>query len=124
MANEMRDRLVELMEDIILSCKSSLCADCEHLNVGYPHCMGVHFADHLVANGVVCPPCKIGDTIYTVGFHTGQILESTVYAITFCSDDVLLLMENTTFVSVEQQLGKTVFLTKPEAEQKLKEMQT
>lgn len=47
-----REKLVGLCEDIILSCKASLCTDCEHNNIDYPHCMGVHFADHLIANGV------------------------------------------------------------------------
>ena len=48
-----REKLVELCEDVILSCKASMCDDCEHSNIDYPHCMGVHFADHLLANGVV-----------------------------------------------------------------------
>ena len=47
-----REKLNELCEDVILSCKASLCADCEHNNIDYPHCMGVHFADHLLSNGV------------------------------------------------------------------------
>ena len=48
-----REKLIALCEDVILSCKASLCADCEHSNIDYPHCMEVHFADHLLANGVV-----------------------------------------------------------------------
>ena len=51
----MREKLIELCEDVILSCKSSLCADCEHNGIDYPNCMGVHFADHLIANGVTIP---------------------------------------------------------------------
>lgn len=47
-----REKLIELCEDVILSCKSSLCDDCEHNGVDYPNCMGVHFADHLIGNGV------------------------------------------------------------------------
>ena len=47
-----REKLIELCEDVILSCKSSLCDDCEHNCIDYPNCMGVHFADHLIANGV------------------------------------------------------------------------
>ena len=52
----MRNRLIELCENLILSCKSSLCEDCEHKNIDYPNCMSVHFADHLLANGVIVPP--------------------------------------------------------------------
>ena len=47
-----REKLIELCEDVILSCKSSLCDDCEHNCIDYPNCMGVHFADHLIRNGV------------------------------------------------------------------------
>lgn len=88
MSNEMRDRLVELMEDIILSCKSSLCVDCEHLNVGYPHCMGVHFADHLIENGVVVPqwisvkdrlPKKEGKYLCTSYYKSTNSLHINLY---------------------------------------------
>ena len=48
----MREKLIEWCEDVILSCKASLCVDCEHNGIDYPKCMGVHFADHLIANGV------------------------------------------------------------------------
>lgn len=59
----MRDRLIELCENLILSCKSSLCEDCEHKNIDYPNCMSVHFADYLLANGVIVLPCKVGDKV-------------------------------------------------------------
>lgn len=52
MPDRVKEKLVELCEDVILSCKSSLCVDCEHNGIDYPNCMGVHFADHLIANGV------------------------------------------------------------------------
>lgn len=59
----MREKLIELCEDVILSCKASLCTDCEHNHIDYPNCMGVHFADHLIANGVTipvrCKDCKM-----------------------------------------------------------------
>ena len=48
----MREKLIELCEDVIFSCRASLCDDCEHNGIDYPKCMGVHFADHLIANGV------------------------------------------------------------------------
>ena len=52
MPDRVKEKLVELCEDVILSCKSSLCVDCEHNGIDYPNCMGVHFADHLIASGV------------------------------------------------------------------------
>ena len=126
MQNEMRDRLVELMEDIILSCKSSLCVDCEHLNVGYPHCMGVHFVDHLIENGVVCLPCKVGDTVYYLDGMT--LVETKVHCIsfggrysTYSQGQIHTYDSDKDNITVKiEQFGKTVFLTREEAEQKLK----
>lgn len=45
-----RKRLVELCENIILSCKANQCADCEHNKIDYPQCMSEHFADRILAN--------------------------------------------------------------------------
>ena len=86
----MREKLIEWCEDVILSCKASLCVDCEHNGIDYPKCMGVHFADHLIANGVTVqqwiparePPkdtCEYwiaykagGDYYYSTGYFDGK----------------------------------------------------
>ena len=117
-----REKLIELCENLILSCKSSLCNDCEHNKIDYPHCMSVHFADYLLANGVIVPPCKVGDRVYLVGVFTGQIIETKVIGIAYNESGIYLILENFTVTSVAEQLGKTVFLTKEEAEEKLKEL--
>lgn len=80
-----------------------------------------HTADYLLANGVIVPPCKVGNTIYTIGKFTGQIITSKVVGIHLTENDVFLHCGNGTFVSVAYQLGKTVFLTREEAEKALKE---
>lgn len=80
------------------------------------------YADSLLANGVTVPPCKINDTVYTVGIFTGQIIESKVLAICYEENDIWLLLSNTTCASVNQQLGKGFFLTKEEAEKALAEL--
>lgn len=61
-----RKRLVELCEDVVLSCKSSLCADCEHNKIDYPHCMSEHFADHLLDDGWTRLPFPIGERVFVV----------------------------------------------------------
>jgi hypothetical protein len=71
---------------------------------------------------IIVPPCKVGDMIYTVGVFTGQIIPSEVESIDVGGNDMFLHCANKTFVSVEYQLGKTVFLTKEDAEEKLKEL--
>lgn len=50
MQNDMRDRLVELLDVIIQP---------GHKTLG-------DIADHLIANGVIIPPCKIGDDIWVL----------------------------------------------------------
>ena len=36
-------------------------------------------ADYLIANGVICPPCKVGDTVYVI--YDGYVTTSVVLAI-------------------------------------------
>ena len=79
-------------------------------------------ANYLLANGVIVPPCKVGDKVYTVGVFTGQVIPTVVIGIDYTANDMFLHLNNSTFVSVVHQLGKTVFLTKEEAEEKLKEL--
>lgn len=77
-------------------------------------------ADYLLANGVIVPPCKVGDIVYIIGAFTGQKVFDTVQSITFTGDGVCLNLKCGAVV-VPQQLGKTVFLTKEEAEKALAE---
>ena len=121
----MRDRLIELGENLILSCKSSSCEDCEHNNIDYPHCMSVHFADYLLANGVIVPPCKVGDTVYVVFFRHHLIDECKVSGFIFGkNNDTLQFADGSIYTiwdkAYNEHFGKTVFLTREEAEQALK----
>ena len=74
-----------------------------------------HTADHLLANGVIVPPCKVGDTVYTniigTGLHNSFMVNSVD----------LLGFSNGIYSWTWHQLGKSVFLTIEEAEQALKE---
>lgn len=78
-------------------------------------------ADHLLANGVVVPPCKVGDKIYYLDRYSGEVEEDTVKFFTFTKNGVRPLLErhNKRFWEF-YSWGKTVFLTKEEAEQALK----
>lgn len=128
MANEMRDRLVNLCGNAILSCKTSSCEDCEQYTKNdYPYCMAEYFADHLIENGVVVPPCKKGDTIY---FLVGdKLCDGFVKCFDIRMKDnhfVVICETKYNLTGFENfgywMFGQTVFLTKSEAEQKLKEM--
>jgi hypothetical protein len=71
-------------------------------------------ADHLLANGVIVLPCKVGNVVYTningTSLHNSFRVESVD----------LLGFSNGLYSWTWHQLGKSVFLTLEEAEAKLK----
>lgn len=74
-------------------------------------------ADHLLANGVIVPPCKAGDTVYqTDGV---RIYESCITEIDIFSFVTVFYTDGVAFG--EEAIGKSIFLTREEAEAKLKE---
>lgn len=117
----MRDRLIDLIHDSDLSLDS------------------VRLADHLLANGVIVSPCKVGDTLWirwslSEG-HKKDIYPVKVYALRFDTkkNNMRVCVEghfkitayggrythyyNGTFAW--NSVGKTVFLTREEAEKAL-----
>jgi hypothetical protein len=100
----MRDRLIELL--------------CEIHQKKIPS-MG-DIADHLLANGVIVPPCRVGDTVYRlvacplrVSQFTWEIVEIKIFA------DEIYFVDDSDNVFAADKIGKTVFLTKEEAEAEL-----
>ena len=73
-------------------------------------------------------PCKVGDTVY--GISMGKLISLTVNEISifYMKGEKIINVKcqnNDEFRNyVEREFGKTVFLTKSEAEQKLKEMES
>ena len=68
-------------------------------------------------------PCKVGDTIY--GLHKAMVCEldtETIGISKMPSGEILYLIDG--WELDKGDFGKTVFLTKSEAEQKLKEMES
>ena len=124
MANEMRDRLVELMveADAHDGYECQLCTD-DH---SCYRCYFTKLADHLIENGVIVPPCKVGDIVYLIPTYNGKpycgIREDKVQMIGITSRGIHIKARNHHDHNKMYMLGKIVFLTKPEAEQKLKEM--
>lgn len=87
-------------------------------------------ADFLLTNGVIVPPVKVGDAVFLVlkntrifdnikfvvnGFEIRSDGDNTYQAICTMNDNLIPI----TFR--DDNIGKTVFLTKEEAEAKLKE---
>lgn len=90
-----------------------------------------NFADYLLNNGVILPPCKIGDTVYALCYKSKTELEirpaevwGFSYDITSKKQDVWLklVVEMTDVASYSHKLmlDEFVFLTREEAEKALK----
>jgi hypothetical protein len=124
MANEMRDRLVELIYearkewDVYFN-------DC--LLKGKPRSKTLNefIADHLIENGVIVPPCSLHQTLWEITWNK-RIEQCKVSSLTQKSDGSFKIRISPKCSGVYEitpdKIGKTVFLTKAEAEQKLKEM--
>lgn len=114
MQNDMRDRLIELIQDIKL---------CNPTNWYKPEFMALA----LLANGVILPPCKVGDTLYDIsefvnGCSYPEIYEYTCEYITIFKDkDGETVFEIDAINFRFNDFGKTVFLTREDAEKALRE---
>ena len=88
-----------------------------------------HTAEFLLANGVVVPPCKVGDTVWLIKSLNWQqteweIKEGKISMIQQKADKSwkFRVTENHSVKDYTvEKIGKTVFLTREEAEAKLKE---
>lgn len=97
----------------------------------YGHSSYEEFADYLLANGVIVPPCKAGDTVYkpiiTDDTHKPAIWDITITQISIetgkLSNDAYAIGTICKSKSGESfnfdEIGKTVFLTREEAEKAL-----
>ena len=77
--------------------------------------------DYLLANGVIVPPCKVGDKVYLPCLNDwGDIENYTITEIVIDKDGFCFVVddEDREAHSIEI-LGKEVFLTKQEAEREL-----
>lgn len=110
-----RDRLIELLKK----------ADSATWGQTYES-----YADYLLANGVIVPPCKVTDWVWYVREKINKAkIEESIYSSSkhgYFSEDWRFHAYN--FSKKEEitfwldDIGKTVFLTKEEAEEKLKEL--
>lgn len=108
----MRDRLIELIRNAPR--KDVVYGD---IKLDKPAQTIQTIADHLLANGVIVPPCKVGDTVY-------DIWDGTAYATRVLHfvyfGDYWACRTVSSFPTVGE-FGERIFLTKEEAEQALKE---
>ena len=83
-------------------------------------------ADYLLENGVIVPPCKVGDVVYEVDLPEYGIIVCKVTKALYDSEEVIINVidghgKGSEYYFDFDDFGKTVFLTKEEAEAKLKE---
>lgn len=121
----MRDRLIELLKQVNFDFGEECVACCED---GYK-CTPMledFFADHLLANGVIVPPCKIGDKLYDATEFFSDTYAPEIYEL---QDNVMTIEKGRNgeylftydgMYVYPEEIGKTVFLTREEAEAKLK----
>jgi hypothetical protein len=127
MANEMRDRLVELLSDIPCNAESwsAVCdGRCQEFD-DLDRCQIDRVADHLIENGVVVPPCSLHQTLWEITWNK-RIEQCKVSSLTQKADGSFKIRISPKCSGVYEitpdKIGKTVFLTKSEAERTLKEM--
>lgn len=103
-----RERLIKLIKQ----------AEKEFSDTGKPFLDIEKFvAEYLLANGVIVPPCKVGDTVYWL--DNEKVKQGEVFEISIHSDGILVHTDIQFCLEVED-----VFLTREEAEKALKERET
>lgn len=128
-----RERLVELLKND--NCPSPFICDANCKYINSENCLAERMADYLLENGVIAPPCRVGDTMY-VEFER-QVYPVCVYAIRIntkrkdkriCVDGIFAI--EYPYGSYDyryranfkwKNVGKTIFYTREEAENALKE---
>lgn len=131
----MRDRLVELIKNTREHCNKANCGNCGLAKFGgFPDCKDKLLADYLLGNGVIVPPCKVGQTVYTnfamQGWYYRDKDRPYSAKIVFMglnnSEEMggglinVLFKKNGNMMQFNfSDIGKTVFLTKEEAISKL-----
>lgn len=87
-------------------------------------------ADYLLKNGVIVPPCKVGDTVYFIledemvegGFYvTPAHTVTEVGSKGFWLSSFVPAEDDMSDFNLWEEIGKTVFLTREEAEKALAE---
>lgn len=128
MQNEMRDRLIQLITN------SEIDFLCSPNKTHFP----TFLADHLIENGVIVPPCKVGDKVYVIMGTSCEDIDGVYTTCEFYnlkSENLCTLpkgkcpyryriaecyVTEMNLLRFTAEWGKTVFLTKEDAEQKLK----
>ena len=133
----MRDRLIELLCNVKCEGEENF-GNCPHRN--YQKCNKVQrlemcsvnaIADHLLAAGVIVPPCKMGDVVWVLNQSRGAIYGNKVVCINIRGEspnkNTIRVEHHNRFAEASyrkytwSQIGKQVFLSKEDAQKALAE---
>lgn len=107
-----RDRLIELLDDMVTQLKNKKSVTT------------IDIADHLLANGVILPPCKVGQTVWWADIEFEKLLKGKVVSFSLQEEGLWAYCQYNCGLNywhlVSDYFGKTVFLTREEAERKLR----
>ena len=115
--DKQRERLVELIRAGINKHESTI------ENYVFP--LWEYVADYLLAQGIIVPPCKVGDDVYVL--FGNKIAKANVFSMVAETEDKkwIYILKCKVFDGIYMfkrfVYGKTVFLSREEAEAKLKE---
>ena len=115
----MRERLIEIL-------KGFRTPICEGLNFKLPDVEAI--ADYLLSEGVIALPCKVGDKVYVMESENTGFYECEIVTVVYDGIQWLGYMNclwrhchGGYWKWQECDIGKTVFLTKEEAEKAIAE---
>lgn len=113
----MKNKLIELLQKADKRCDDTKrCEDCIGFGKG-SECVNYNIADYLLANGVIVPPCKVGDAVYQTDGE--MIYELEIFDVCLRKNKPYYKTESIDFDA--DAIGKSVFLTREEAEKALAE---
>lgn len=102
----MKNRLIELLIDS----SQYLCDSASLIET---------IADHLIANGVIVPPCKVGDMVYRVYRESNIIVEESVISVGVDKEGIFI--ETSAAMYYELHFNWLLYFTQAEAEKALAE---
>lgn len=100
-----QEKLIELLETIVLP-RKELYSACE-------------IADFMLDYGVVVLPCKIGDTVYVPYPALNSVEQFPIESIEIYKSSTVFCTDTCNVEFNASDFGKTVFLTREEAEKAL-----
>lgn len=122
--DKQKDRLVELLEEASEECVNIPCNGCKYVNER--HCKAQKFVDHILADGWMRPPVKIGQELWDIHYNKPRKWEVVYLGYNGKEWHINIHWwkdrHNFKTLSITYPfIGKEWYLTKEEAEAKLKE---